>query len=146
MKACIVDASVAAKWVLPSKGEPLAAEATRLLHRFAEGEITFSVPDLFWPEIGNILWKSVRLGRISEQSAQDSIAWLRNLGIPASPSMPLIEEAVKIAVSFNRTVYDSLYVALALAFGCPVITADERLVNAAGGRLPVLFLGSTVAL
>ena len=66
MTAYVLDASVAAKWVLPSRDEPLAAESIRLLHSFAAGEINLSVPDsvpdLFWPEIGNILWKSVRAG------------------------------------------------------------------------------------
>ena len=55
MTAYVLDASVAAKWVLPSKGEAPAKESVRLLDRFAAGEINLSVPDLFWPEIGNLL-------------------------------------------------------------------------------------------
>jgi len=43
----VLDASVAAKWFLPSVDEPLAAEAQTLLRRYANGDIEFTVPDLF---------------------------------------------------------------------------------------------------
>jgi predicted nucleic acid-binding protein len=144
LTAYVLDASVAAKWVLPSRDEPFAAESIRLLRSFAAGEINLSVPDLFWPEIGNILWKSVRAGRISGESAYEAIDWLHALKIPTSPTMLLLGDAVRIAVSFERTVYDSLYLALAIASGRPLVTADERLANAVGARLPICWLGSVV--
>jgi len=138
----VLDASVAAKWVLPSKTEPLAAESLRLLNSYAAGEINLSVPDLFWPEIGNVLWKSVRLGRISDRSAYEAIDWFAELAIPTSSSSPLLNDAMKIAISFERSVYDSLYLALAVASGRPLVTADERLANAVSTHLPVRWLGS----
>jgi predicted nucleic acid-binding protein len=45
-------------------------------------------------------------------------------------SAPLLDNALDLALSVSRTVYDSLYLALALSLGCPLVTADERLVNA----------------
>ena len=48
---------------------------------------------------------------------------------------------LEIAVDFDRTFYDSTYVALAVATGTELITADERLVNALGSRFPVRWLG-----
>jgi len=56
----VVDASVAAKWLLPAAQEPLVEQATHLLAQETEGSADFIVPDLFWPEIGNVLWKAVR--------------------------------------------------------------------------------------
>ncbi len=144
MTAYVLDASVAAKWVLPVKSEPLAAEAARVLETFGTGEISLSVPDLFWAEIGNILWKSVRVGKISEQSADGAIDWFAGLKIPTAPTKPLIQQAVAMAVTFDRTVYDAIYLALAVASGRPLLTADERLVNAVGARFPVRWLGSVV--
>lgn len=47
----VIDASVAAKWVLAK--EPLASQAAELLDGYGKGEIAFAVPDLFWAEISN---------------------------------------------------------------------------------------------
>jgi predicted nucleic acid-binding protein len=144
LTAYVLDASVAAKWVLPAKQEPLAKEAIHLLDRFAAGEINFSVPDVFWPETGNLLWKSVRAGRVSEQSALDGMNWLLDLGMTTSPARFLMADAVTIAVTLNRSVYDAVYMALAVVSGRHLLTADERLVNAAGSRFPIRWLGSVV--
>ena len=48
----------------------------------------------------------------------------------------LYERALSLAEQFNRpTVYDTHYVALAEIAGCDFWTADQRLVNALGGKL-----------
>ena len=61
MTRSVIDASRAAKWFLPPSGEPLADMALRLLAGYADGRFRFAVPDPFWAECGNILWKAVRL-------------------------------------------------------------------------------------
>ena len=38
-----------------------------------KGMIELTVPDLFWAEFGNILWKAVRTGRLSEKSATEAL-------------------------------------------------------------------------
>ncbi len=43
---------------------------------------------------------------------------------------------------FGRSVYDSIYLALAVESAGQLVTADERLVNAVAGRLPVIWLGA----
>lgn len=45
---------------------------------------------------------------------------------------PSFGDAYKLAVKYQRTVYDSLYLALSLREGCQFVTADERFVNAIG--------------
>jgi predicted nucleic acid-binding protein len=142
MNAYVLDTSVAAKWFLPAAGEALGDEAVEVLRDFAEGRIRLSVPDLFWPEFGNTLWKAVRIGRMSRVSAEESIAATQQLGLNTAPSAPLLTDAFSIATSFDRTVYDCIYVALALASGRPLVTADERLANALAARFPVRWLGT----
>jgi predicted nucleic acid-binding protein len=139
---CVLDASVAAKWFLPPTHETLTAEALWLLEEYANGHTRFLVPDLFWPEVGNILWKAVRLGRISRQSAEAAVVALEERKIPATPSSKLLQDAFAIAATFDRTVYDCIYVALSMASNAPLVTADERLVNALAARFPVRWLGS----
>jgi predicted nucleic acid-binding protein len=42
----------------------------------------------------------------------------------------LVAAALEIAVAYERTVYDALYLALAVARDCTFITADDRLARA----------------
>lgn len=142
MTSVVVDASVAAKWLFPSKDEPLVDEAHQLLAHYVTGELRLIVPDLFWAEIGSYLWKSVRLGRCTETTARAALELLKERGFPTSPSLPLIEAAFGIATDFGRTVYDSLYVALAVISKAQLVTADEKLANALGRSLPVKWLGT----
>lgn len=138
----VLDASVAGKWFLPKAGEPLVEEALEILEGYTSGQITLLVPDLFWPEFGNILWKAVRGERISRQSAEEALSMLADIALPTASSLPLLSNALGMAVTFGRTVYDCIYVALALARNLPLITADERLANALATRFPVRWLGA----
>jgi predicted nucleic acid-binding protein len=138
----VADASLAAKWVLPGKSEPLRAEALHWLRRYVNGEIRFIVPDLFWAELANLLWKSVRHGRFTGNTAQSALHSLQGLQIPTIPSLVLLELAFGIATAYERTVYDSLYVALAVHRKAQLITADEKLANALAAHLPVKWLGA----
>jgi predicted nucleic acid-binding protein len=142
MTRFVIDASVAAKWFLPSAGEPLAEEALRLLAGYAEGRFQFAVPDLFWAECGNILWKAVRQGRWTRSAAEEAILALQSRSFPTTSSLDLLEEAFSIAATFDRTVYDSLYVALAVRCKAELVTADARLAHALAAHLPVKWLGS----
>jgi len=142
MNAYILDTSVAAKWFLPAAGETLVAQAVELFRDFAEGRIRLTVPDLFWPEFGNTLWKAARTGRMSRASAEESISAIEKLGLKTASSAPLVKNAFAIAATFDRTVYDCIYVALALETDRAFITADERLANALAARFPVRWLGA----
>ena len=141
MSLVVVDASVAAKWCLPPRGEPLAEEAFGLLRRYTAGEVRFVVPDLFWAELGNLLWKAVRQGRCAKASAEAALHFLWERRFPTVSSLDLAAAAFDIACAFDRTVYDSLYVALAVHSKAQFITADERLANALAAQLPVKWLG-----
>jgi predicted nucleic acid-binding protein len=142
LTACVVDACVAAKWVLPAAGEGLLDQANRLIERHVRRDLQLLAPALIEAEIGNVLWKAVRRKRISQQTAEKSLRRFIELGIQAIPTYDLLDRALQIAVDFDRSFYDSLYVALAIATKTELITADERLVNALGSRFPVRWLGA----
>ena len=141
MKTFVVDASVAAKWTSPEIVEPLADRADRFLRAYVEGTVQVVVPDVFWIEIGNFLWKAAKRGEITVALAGRGLEAMLNRDFPTVPSRAVLPEALKIAVDFGRTVYDSTYVALAVATGNELLTADERMVNALGSRFPVRWLG-----
>jgi predicted nucleic acid-binding protein len=127
---------------VPSRGESLVPQAEELLAAYGRREVGFVVPDLFWVELGNALWKLTRKAKIAPTQAGTALSTVRDLGIPTVPTFPLLPQALQIAMTHDRTVYDSLYVALARTSGSELITADERLANAIAAYFPVKWLGA----
>lgn len=142
MNSLVLDASVAAKWLLPSANEPLSQEAFSILQRHASGDLRILVPDLFWAELGNILWKAVRQKRRTLIDAKSDLAQMGERGFTTVPTPRLLHLAFGIAAKYERSVYDSLYVALAIESKTDLITADERLANVLAAHLPVKWLGA----
>jgi predicted nucleic acid-binding protein len=138
----VVDASVAAKWFLPENGEGLADQALALLDKYDKKEVQFVVPDLFYVEIANAIWKAVHVGRVPRAYGDQALVLLTQREFPTVPSLKLLDRAFPIAIAHGRTVYDSLYVALAVQAKTQLITADERLANALAARFPVKWLGA----
>lgn len=125
----MVDASVAIKWFVP---EQLSVEAVDLL----DGTAPLLAPDLLMPEVGNVLWKKVLRRELRTAEAREILQALRRVPLKLVPSTELVESALEIATRFRRTVYDGMYVALAVAAEGVMVTADDRLANAlAGGPL-----------
>ena len=138
----VLDASVALKWAIPSANETFSAESLQLLKRYADGEIDFVVPDIFWAEVGNVLWKGVRQRRWPRVLAESAALELRERNFHTVSSHSLMADALEVARMHDRSVYDCLYVALAIQFKIEMITADERLANALAARLPVKWMGA----
>ena len=142
MSLYIVDASVAVKWFLPARDEPFALQARQLLQGWTEESHRLLVPDLFFAEVANALWRAVRTGRCLLPEAEFSLGRLEAASIPAVPSIEIFKDAFTIAVRHDRTLYDSLYVALAASSEAQLITADEKLVNALASHYPIRWLGT----
>lgn len=122
----VVDASVAAKWLLP---EEHSARAELLL---ANGT-SLSAPDLLYAEVANVLWRRVLRGEVTEESADEVLALLLQIEIDVTPAREIIAEASAIACRLKRTVYDAVYLALALEEDAVLVTSDRRLCNAVRG-------------
>lgn len=142
MTTFVLDASVAVKWVVPSSNEPLTDESLRLFKRYRDGEVDFVVPDIFWAELGNVLWRGARRGRWSRSDAENAILDFAHREFTTVSSQALLSEALKIAFVHNQSLYDCLYAALAVQAQSDLITADERLANALAARFPVKWLGA----
>jgi len=138
----VLDASVAAKWMLPAHNEPRRAQAFQILDGYAANEISLLVPDIFWAECGNLLWKAVRQRRLSQADAELALNGMLRRNFPTFPSTDLLSEALPLALNYDCPVYDCLYVALAVQSQTQLITADERLAEALAAYLPVKWLGA----
>ncbi len=123
MTNIVVDANVAIKWVVPE----IHSEAAL---RLQGGDWDFLVPDFFFPEIGNILWKRVRRSETTLANALEDLEALMGLPFDVRRSLPLMPQALEIAVETQQAVYDCVYLALAATNSCQMLTADERLFNA----------------
>jgi predicted nucleic acid-binding protein len=142
MKAFVVDSSLVAKWLPPLNREPFAIEAQKLLLDWTRGEVELSAPDLLLIEVANVLWKAARLGRCGAHQARSALNILISYDLPVVPSMAVLDLALRIALEYKRTVYDSIYIALAVQSGRELITADEKLANALGAYFPLKWIGA----
>lgn len=138
---CVVDASVGIKLFLD---EPLSDRADALFdHLNDDPPACLYVPDLFFIECANILWKYVSYHGYPSEDAQLDVSDLCALGLHAVPTQELIEAALQIALDQGITAYDASYVALAARLALPLVTADEPLARRlAGTALDVRWLGN----
>jgi predicted nucleic acid-binding protein len=123
LKKIVVDASVAVKWFIP---EVHSENATHLLDK----PIKFLAPNLIYAEVGNILWKKTRLKELTQEIAGEILNDFKKMPFEISENQSLLETAWHIATKYQRTFYDSLYLALARTENCQFVTADQAFVNA----------------
>lgn len=120
----VIDASVAAKWVLP---EPDSERAAAL--RMEDSDLV--APSLVVAEVGNAIWKGARRKDLNRAQA---LAALRIAAAHFARLVPLEElatEAMALALDGHHPIYDSFYLVLARRESVPLITADEAMVAAA---------------
>lgn len=124
---CVVDASVGIKLFLV---EPLSDEAHALFaHLVDDPPARLYVPELFFIECANILWKYVRRFGYPAADAMQNMADLKHLPLQRVPLATLAQAALTVALYYGSTAYDSAYVALAQQLELPFITADASLVR-----------------
>lgn len=125
MKTYVIDTSVAIKWYIP---EPLSDAAVYYLELYRQEKARLLAPDLIIAEMGNVLWKKVRQDELIIKDARQVSDILSNYcPIKLIPSSELIPAALEIALTASLTVYDSLYLALAVSVEAPLVTADQEI-------------------
>ena len=120
----IVDASVAAKWLVP---EIDSDKAEALLARWERRGLVLTAPETLAAEIASILWKRTFRGLLPADEAVGRYRDFVRLNLPLAPIGGLVARALALAIQYRQTVYDCLYVALAVEKATDLITADEKL-------------------
>ena len=120
----VVDASVAAKWVLP---EPNSSQAERLRQ---SGEALIA-PTLVLAEIGNAVWKRAIRGELTAADAESAVRLAAVLFSSLLPMEQFAKRATALAIGLRHPIYDCFYLALAEREDATLVTADARLIVAA---------------
>lgn len=123
MSRLVIDASVLIKLFVSEDGSREVASAVKKADELL-------APELLLAETGNILWKYVPRNDLAAADANQILAEMMQMPIQFTATSELIEAALKLAIETDRTVYDCLYLALAVHSKEVLLTADERLVNA----------------
>jgi predicted nucleic acid-binding protein len=119
----VVDASVVIKWFV----DEIDSDAARRL--LADERWVFCIPAHAHGAIGNVVARHARHGVIARAQVREIVGALAE-HTTTYPIGPLLTEAIELAVDLGQSVYDTLYLALAVDLGCVVSTADERLIRA----------------
>ena len=118
----IIDASISIKWFLD---EEYSEESLKLL----EKEISLIVPELFFIEVYNILTKKVRRKEISIEEATTIKDTITKISFETFSNGSLLESAFELSNVTNKSIYDCIYLSLAVLKKGIMITADEKFYN-----------------
>jgi predicted nucleic acid-binding protein len=133
MTLTVIDAGIAVKWFL---SEIHSDKAIHLLDQYQRQAIDLIAPDLLIAEATNVFWKRAARGDLTVQEAADNLQDLLTINLPLVSAAALAPKALALAQAHQRSVYDCLYLALALERDCEFVTSDERLYNAIGKLFP----------
>jgi len=115
----VVDASLVIKWFVPE----VHSDAAR---RWLGASHDYVAPDLLYPEVGNAVWKKVRRKELSPTQGQELVADLSRIAVEPVAMGGLLPDALALALGVGISVYDAMYLTLAVRLETAVITGDDR--------------------
>ena len=118
----VVDASVAVKWLVVEEDTDIAQELT------TSGQ-ELHAPRLMASEVANALWRKARVGEIERRTAGILLANVPDMPVRWGADEIVSADAGRLALAFDRPIYDCVYLALAHRIGAVMLTADLRFAN-----------------
>jgi predicted nucleic acid-binding protein len=130
MNSLVLDSCALVKLVWT---EPDADLVERIAHRvFTQGG-QIVVLDFALVECAQTLWKLFHRKLMEAGQVINLLSQLQSFPLVHMPSLPLLADATALAVAYDRSVYDMLFVSLTKKLNVIGVTADNALVNAVGG-------------
>lgn len=121
----VIDALVAASWLLPDENTPAAQAYLAML-----GDAPGLAPPLWLYEVPNICVMAFRRRRLSQVQLAEALTRFGRLPVTVEPEIPLL--AIRyLAERHNLTIYDAAYLELALRLDGQLATFDKALATAA---------------
>jgi predicted nucleic acid-binding protein len=106
------------------------ASAVEWIRRAMRKEVSVTVPDLVFAEVGNALSLYARDATLTIDGAIRRVELVRRVPLEIRGLQLLIAPAVGLAISRGLSVYDACYAVLAEAEDAVLVTADRRLAAA----------------
>jgi predicted nucleic acid-binding protein len=119
VRVFVVDASLVVKWFVPE----IHSEAAR---RWLGASHDYVAPDLLFCEAGNAVWKKVRRKELDEDEGRQLVVDLAQVAVETVATRSLLQDALPLARTAGITVYDAMYLTLAVRLDTEVITGDDR--------------------
>jgi predicted nucleic acid-binding protein len=119
----VLDTSAILKWVL---NEEDSEKARRILDQYLDGSLELIAPSLVFPEVGNVLARMVRRGKLNQREARACFRMVLEYSTAIHDSSELYELSLELALEHHQSHYDCLFLALARAQKCTLVTADEK--------------------
>jgi predicted nucleic acid-binding protein len=128
----IVDASVGFAWVYQGQASP---ETDQLLNEVAAGA-TVIVPALWYLEMSNVLLMAQRRHRLTAVQRKAALEKLTAMQftVDEEGTRHAFGKTSELAEKHGLTIYDAIYLELALRRSLPLASRDESLRNAAKQR------------
>jgi predicted nucleic acid-binding protein len=133
----VIDASVAIKWFL--EDEDYVEQAQAVFTAYNTDAIRLIAPEHLILEVANAIFSAVRSNRVTAQAGDQAMSYMLALDIPRVGGRELVLAGYRMALRFQCTFYDALYLALADAVRCPLLHADRRLQVSVAGRFPLAY-------
>lgn len=128
----IIDSNVVAKWLFP---EVLTEKALAVREDWQIGAVELIAPDLLLLEVCHVIWTKKRTHLITPDESRNTMQNLLSLEIPTVPIYTLLITAHQLAIDFELTLDDALYLALAQELGGKFLTADSWLYHSLSLKL-----------
>lgn len=121
MSGPVVDCSMAVAWILADEESPAVTPVLELVQE--AGGVATAV---WWAEVRNALIRAERRGRMSLYGTEVALAALDALGIRLD-GLPDSVAVLALTRAHRLTVYDAMYLELALRERRPLATLDRQL-------------------
>ncbi|CAD5962704.1 hypothetical protein NO976_03379 [Planktothrix agardhii] len=99
---CIIDTNICIKLFV---ADLLTSKVNQLFTHLDDPSVEFFVPDLFYIECANVLWKYVRANLYTAEQVKADLSDLKALRFQVISTKYLISNAVQIGLDYGITAY-----------------------------------------
>ena len=132
MRTAVVDTSALMRLYIPDGPVPQGLEV--LFVEAEKDEAVIIVPELLLVEVAQVLYKKWKQKLLTDEESGQLLKEIKELPLRITGHKDFIEEANRIAMSADITVYDAMFLALSEYYVAVFITVDDKLQAAAKKR------------